>query len=123
MTAFASLLLIVFDIVITANLSIVMSTDLAIKRVARENIINIISNYIFITNFGIIGAAYGTLTSYTLTFLAQQYVLYKMLDIKAYRAILYIPDFYRQGISLARNFLNKSKSKILDEIKLRTDDR
>ena len=46
LTAFASLSLIVLDIVITANLSIVMSTNLAMKRVARENIINIISNYL-----------------------------------------------------------------------------
>ena len=73
------------------------------------SVINVISNYIFISNFGIIGAAYGTLTSYAVTFIAQQYVLYRILKIEAYRAFLYIPDFYKQGISLARNFLDKKK--------------
>ncbi len=73
------------------------------------SIINIISNYIFITKFGIIGAAYGTLTSYTVTFIAQQYVLNKILNVKAYRAFMFIPDFYKQGLNLARNFLVKRK--------------
>ncbi|MFT5166213.1 MAG: lipopolysaccharide exporter [Saprospiraceae bacterium] len=73
------------------------------------SIINVISNYIFITNYGVIGAAYGTLTSYAITFIGQQYILYKLLDVKAYRALTYIPDFYNRGITLARNFLTKKR--------------
>ncbi len=71
--------------------------------------INIIFNYLFITNYGIIGAAYGTLTSYTITFFAQQYVLHKMLNTNPLRAFVFIPDFYKQGLDLARNFLSKNK--------------
>ncbi len=73
------------------------------------SVINIISNYIFITNFGVIGAAIGTLTSYIVTFIAMQYVLNTILGIRAYRAFIYVPGFYKQGLSLARNFLDKKK--------------
>lgn len=73
------------------------------------SIINIIFNYWFITQYGIIGAAYGTLTSYTITFFAQQFVLNKMLGVNALKSFVYIPQFYKQGIELARNFLSKSK--------------
>jgi lipopolysaccharide exporter len=73
------------------------------------SIINIISNYIFITHYGIIGAAYGTLTSYAVTFIGQQYVLYILLNVKAFKALTYIPDFYKQGLRLARIFFSKKK--------------
>ncbi len=83
------------------------------------SIINIISNYLFITNFGVMGAAYGTLTSYTVTFIGMQYVLYRLLNVKAYKAFFYIPGFYKQGLDLARNFLVKNKevpeAEVLDD--------
>jgi O-antigen/teichoic acid export membrane protein len=73
------------------------------------SIINIFFNYFFITRFGIIGAAYGTLTSYAITFAAQQFILNKLLGVNAFRSFVYIPEFYKQGLGLARNFLSKSK--------------
>ncbi len=71
------------------------------------SILNIISNYIFITNYGLMGAAYGTFTSYAVTFILQQYVLNKILGTNPFTALYEIFGFYKQGINLVRNFLFK----------------
>lgn len=74
-------------------------------------ILNVVFNYIFITEYGLIGAAYGTLTTYLITFALHQYVLYKMLGIKAYNAFYYILDFYKQAYTIAYDFF---KAKLIN---------
>ena len=71
--------------------------------------LNIFFNYLFIVtfNFGGIGAAYGTLVTYGTTFVLNQILLYKMFKVKAYRAFLHIPGFYKQAFEIAKNYLNK----------------
>jgi len=71
--------------------------------------LNIIFNYIFITKYGLIGAAYGTLTTYSITFILNQIVLYKILKVKAYNAFGYMFQFYGQGFQMARDFLKDGK--------------
>ncbi|MFK8103771.1 MAG: flippase [Saprospiraceae bacterium] len=70
-------------------------------------ILNVFFNYIFIINYGIVGAAYGTLTTYGVTFVLNQFVLYKILDIKAYRAFPYMIGFYKEGYQMLLVFLQQ----------------
>ncbi len=73
--------------------------------------LNIIFNYIFITKFGIIGAAYGTLTSYIIMFFLYQTVLYRLLGVRAYRAFYHILPVYREGIQLVGRYRQKKNPK------------
>lgn len=57
-------------------------------------LINIVANYFFIINFGVIGAAYGTITTYVITFILNQIVLNKMFKVNWWRAFAAIPGFY-----------------------------
>ncbi|MEL6924960.1 MAG: flippase [Bacteroidota bacterium] len=79
--------------------------------------LNIIFNYLFISKYGLIGAAYGTLTTYSITFLLNQIVLYRVLKVKAWNVFGYMFRFYTNGIQLARDFIRTgeaSTEKILD---------
>lgn len=69
--------------------------------------LNILFNYIFISLYGIKGAAYGTLISYSIMFVIYQVVLYKLLGVKAYRAFPHIFTMYREGFQMARNYVRR----------------
>ncbi len=73
-------------------------------------ILNIILNYYFITRYGVFGAAFGTLLTYATSFIFMQFLLYKELNIKAYRAFFYMFDFYRLAIEKGI-YLWKNRSK------------
>ncbi len=53
--------------------------------VVRNALINIISNYFFISRFGIIGAVYGTLAMYVLVTIINQIYLHRRLGIRTTR--------------------------------------
>ncbi|MEM9991020.1 MAG: flippase [Bacteroidota bacterium] len=57
-------------------------------------LINIISNYIFISLFGMYGAVYGTLTTYIIAFIAMQTYLNRTFGVVAFRAFKYMLQFY-----------------------------
>ncbi len=59
-------------------------------------ILNIGLNYLFIPVYGLKGAAFATLSGYFLSFLAMQWYLYHHYRIVAFRAIGYMPVFYRK---------------------------
>lgn len=69
-------------------------------------ILNIIFNYLFIQQFGVMGAAYGTLLSYIIIFIGTQTVLYKLIGVKPQNAFVYMMQFYKteipKGIQMAR---------------------
>lgn len=65
-------------------------------------VLNIGFNYVFIKMYGVAGAAYGTLCTYTLTFLIYQYVLYRMLKVDMLAPFKYIPGFYQQGYDILK---------------------
>ena len=73
-------------------------------------ILNIIFNYIFIKQFGIIGAVYGTLGTYSIMFIIQMAMFYKWYGIKPWRPFALIPWFYQNLYQTALGFLNKNKS-------------
>ncbi len=63
-------------------------------------LINIVSNFFFITRYGVIGAAYGTITTYVVTFVLNQVVLNKMFKITWWKAIVAIPNFYMMAFGI-----------------------
>jgi O-antigen/teichoic acid export membrane protein len=73
-------------------------------------VMNIVFNYIFITRFGVYGAAYGTLLTYGVTFILMQIILYKDLKVNALNAFGYMIEFYgiayHKGIEYLQNRKN-----------------
>lgn len=72
-------------------------------------ILNIIFNYIFIMQFGLLGAAYGTLLAYCITFILNQLVLYKMFGIQFWKAFIHIPFFYNEAFLIIKSKLGSTK--------------
>jgi len=67
----------------------------------------IIFNYIFIRQFGLIGAAYGSLLTYFIAFLINQVILYRELKVNALNAFSYTRKFYLDGMNFGMTFLKK----------------
>ncbi|MFN6944046.1 MAG: flippase [Cytophagaceae bacterium] len=67
-------------------------------------VLNFGSNYFFITHYGIIGAAYGSLTSYAIIFILNQIILYKKLRINTLVVFVHMKDFYVIGFNTAYSF-------------------
>jgi lipopolysaccharide exporter len=67
--------------------------------------VNLLCNYIFITVFGLMGAAYGTLVAMGIMFLVMQTLLYQMLNIEFLNVFKYMILFYKE-------ILGKIKDKI-----------
>ena len=70
-------------------------------------VLNIIFNYLFISDFGLLGAAYGTLTTYMVTFVMMQIVLYKELKVKSYNAFKHIFPFYKEAFLMIKPYFKK----------------
>jgi lipopolysaccharide exporter len=58
--------------------------------------LNLIFNYFFIHRFGTMGAAYGTLSVFSITFVLNQIILYRELNISLLHTFRYIGRFYLQ---------------------------
>ena len=56
-------------------------------------LLNVIFNYIFISQMGVIGAAYGTLVSYIISLIGSQVILYKMYGINIFNTFIYMIRF------------------------------
>ncbi len=59
-------------------------------------IFTIVLNAIFITLFGVYGAALGTLSAYVITFIFMQVYLYKYLKVNALMPFVYMITFYQR---------------------------
>ena len=70
-------------------------------------ILNIISNYFFISWFGTIGAAYGTLTTYIISFFITQLILYKILNVNTLNVFKYLWNYYKKSLNIAKYKLNQ----------------
>ena len=66
-------------------------------------VLNIISNYVFILYFGLLGAAYGTLFTYVVSFVANQLILRRTFGVSTWKVIQQIPVTYRDTVSYIRN--------------------
>lgn len=70
-------------------------------------LMNVGLNYVFIRYFGTIGAAYGTLVTYFLTFLFMQYYLSRTFGIRAFAAFEYMLEFYKAIPTLIKTRLGR----------------
>ena len=57
-------------------------------------LLNVVFNYIFISNYGLLGAAYGTLLAYLVSFVANQIILKKYLSINTVDVLSYVLEAY-----------------------------
>ena len=73
-------------------------------------ILNIIFNYFFIKEFGIMGAVYGTLSTYGIMFIAQMSMFYRWYGVRPWRPFALIPWFYKNLYNTALGFLGKKNS-------------
>jgi O-antigen/teichoic acid export membrane protein len=73
--------------------------------VLRNAALNVISNYFFITHFGIIGAAYGTMTTYVVITIINQVYLHIYLRIKVLNVIRHLFEAYAKVFSTSVRFL------------------
>jgi lipopolysaccharide exporter len=73
--------------------------------VMRNAFINMISTYFYISYFGIIGAAYGTLTTYVLVMILNQLYLHKYLHVRLSSVFRHLVEFYLKLFSTGVKFL------------------
>ena len=73
---------------------------------------NLILNYFFIKNMGIIGAAYATLISNIIGFIIAQIILKRELGVKFYHAFVYAYRFYPEFyVSFVKPQIEKFKNR------------
>lgn len=72
-------------------------------------LLNVMFNYIFITKFGIVGAAYGTLTTFCIMFVVQQVILAKVLNVQVQKTIFYAGSFYKDAFKMVNQKLRPTK--------------
>ena len=65
-------------------------------------ILNVIFNYIFLKQFGVIGSAYGTLLSYCVVFVLNQWILHRMFQINTFKVMINIFSWYKFGWGVVR---------------------
>ncbi len=66
--------------------------------VLRNALLNVISNYFFISSFGIIGAAYGTLTTYVVVTIINQIYLHYYLGVRVRNIVRHLFGAYRKAL-------------------------
>jgi lipopolysaccharide exporter len=70
-------------------------------------VLNFGFNYWFINMYGIIGAAYGTLTSYSVIFVLNQVILFRELKVNTFRVFFYMKSFYREAYFKVGDLISK----------------
>lgn len=61
-------------------------------------VVNVGINYAFVVQFGVIGAAFGTATTYLILFAVTQYLLHKRFGITIWNVFKYTIQFYKEII-------------------------
>lgn len=69
--------------------------------------LNVLSNLIFIHFYGPIGAAYGTLVSYSVIIIVNQYFLNKYLGVQTHMVLVYLISYVRRGLTMVFGIMNK----------------
>lgn len=73
-------------------------------------LINILSNYLYISYFGLIGAAFGTFTALVIFLIINQIILKKEIGVKTHHTFIYMYKFYIDGFNMVMNKLFKRKN-------------
>lgn len=76
--------------------------------------LNVVINYVFIKTFGIMGAAYGSLTAHTICFILNQIILTRILKVSFMNTLIHAKAFYIDGLAMSGHFVRQklSKSKV-----------
>ena len=77
--------------------------------------VNIILNYFLISNYGIIGAVYGTSFTTVTGFLVMQTLLKRKLDVNTLNVFGYTLEFYKSCFRVIGSFFNKKVSHETEE--------
>ncbi|MDZ7877364.1 MAG: flippase [Saprospiraceae bacterium] len=72
---------------------------------------NLVFNYIFIKQFGLYGAAYGSLIAMSLMFAVMQLILRRLFQVDILNCFTYAMTFYKDFYGKAMAFLNKKNLK------------
>ncbi len=72
-------------------------------------IINLILNYFWISNFGVMGAAYGTLSTTIIGFVVMQIILHKMIGVNVLKVFKNTIHFYGRLFYTAHEFVLKKR--------------
>jgi Na+-driven multidrug efflux pump len=65
-------------------------------------VLNVVFNYIFLKQFGVIGSAYGTLLSYCVVFVLNQLILHRMFQINTFKVLVAVFGWYKIGWGVVR---------------------
>lgn len=76
--------------------------------VFRNALFNIISNFFYIRYFGIIGAAYGTLTTYCIVFVINQIYLHRHLNVRLRNVFRHLITAYTKAFSTGFKLLREA---------------
>ncbi len=71
-------------------------------------VLNFVLSYVFVRQFGLVGAALATLTGYSISFIFLQRLLARDFGVRWWRAFAQVPGFYRMGYAL---LLEKTRGK------------
>ncbi len=89
------------------TLEAIGKASLNFRFVVRNALMNIVFNYLFIQEFGVIGAAYGTLLTYTVSTVYNQFYLYRALHVRLVNVIRHAIQAYMQLYTLSLNQFKK----------------
>jgi lipopolysaccharide exporter len=101
-------LIIPFNRMMGITLDAIGKAQTNFKYVLLNAAINIVSNYFYILHFGTIGAAYGTLTTYLISLIYNQYYLYHNLNIRLAGVFKHFFEFYAKIFSFGVKFLRRT---------------
>ena len=73
-------------------------------------LLNLLLTYLFVRQFGLFGAALGTLTGYAVSFVAMQHLLRRDFDIRWWAAYGYVPEFYRLSLTIIKKKLRRANA-------------
>ena len=75
--------------------------------VIRNAVINMVLNYFFIKSFGVIGAAYATLSTFIISSIINQGYMYKHMDVRLTTYPGYFLEFYKMMYALLISKIRK----------------
>jgi O-antigen/teichoic acid export membrane protein len=73
--------------------------------VVRDALINLTLNYFFIKQFGVIGAALATLTTYTFSNIINQWYVHNVYGVRQIRYLTNMGNTYKQGFGMVKKIV------------------
>jgi lipopolysaccharide exporter len=73
-------------------------------------IVNVGLNYVLISAYGLMGAAYATLSTYSIGFILNQYLLYRYFDVSTMAVFQYMLKAYVKAPGVILQFFKRPKA-------------